>query len=411
MITRLRESVQFKIYFYVILLVAIYSASYDMYVASFPLLQAHFQANTGHIQFSLTIFVLASVITGIPVGILSDLYGRKKCLIGLIILAFIGTWMCVFSINLYEFYVGRGLQGIGGAGIFVVAISIPRDLLKGEAFLKVWQWLTLIFYIAPSIASAIGGYLAFHFNWQSTFWVILILALFALGVILFTFKETSSPIKNTDDGSSKTKIIQNYKRVGLDPKFLTYCYITAVTWAGMALYYVITPFIVMSQLGHTAVFFGWMMFSMVVSGVVGRALQIILFRRFLSLEALTVVFSILNVLSVLSIFLIFLLPGNAVIFILVFSSLAFGFTSSISAVAGSSLALKSFDKSLSATAATLYGLMIDLIIFLVLVISPVLPASALTLAIVLTGLTSLGLLFLWIIYTICPAHQPDAQAH
>ena len=380
-----------KIYFYTLLLVSIYASSYDMYIASFPSLQDFFHTSTGAIQLSLTIFVVAAIFTAVPVGIISDLYGRKKCIIGLIMIAIIGTLLCVFATGIYQFYIGRALQGIAGSGIYIVSISIPNDLLKGEEFLKVWQWLTLAFYIAPSIATALGGYIVYHFNWETVFHVILVICIFALLCIVFTFKETGTIIKRNEETSRRKAILTNYKKVFSNQNFLIYCYVTAVAWAGIAVFYTILPFVIIDHLNYTPVFFGWVTFSMVICGVLGRLVNMTFFIRLMNLEQSVFVFSIMNTLSAALVFLALIFPENVTIYILIISCMLFGFSSSISAISGSSAAFKIFDKSLSASATAIYGLIIDLVIFMGLIVSPMLPASILTLGCILISLTGIGL--------------------
>ena len=385
-----------KIYFYVLLLISIYAASYDMYVASLPSLGTYFHQPSNLIQITITIYAAASIIMVIPIGILSDIIGRKKSLLFLIIIVIIGSIICLQPMkNLYWFYFGRALQGIGGSGIYIVAMSIPKDILQKEDFLKVWQWLTLAFFIAPSIATALGSYIVFHFSWQAIFYVIIILCIITFILIASLFRETKPQKSNTIIANNNLSILTKYKAVFSSRKFLAYSYTTALAWAGMGLYYLFLPFIIVNQFHHNIIIFGWVAFSMVMAGVFGRILNMLVLSKKITLEQTAFNFCILNVFSSLLLLLATITPPELSFYLIIISSIIFGFSASISAIAGSSIALSTFDKTLSATATAVYGLMIDCVIAAVLAIGPIFSTSINTLSIIMVTLTISALVFVY----------------
>ncbi len=383
---------QFKIFFFVLFMISIYAASYDMYSASLPVLEHYFNVPSNAIQITMTVYAAASLIGTIPIGIFNDILGRKKCALSLLILVASGSLLCLFAPNLKLFYLGRALQGMGGSGLYVVAISIPKDMLQGKEFIATWQWLTLAFYIAPSLATALGGYIVYLFNWQTVFIVILMLCFMLFLCLLLFFQDTG--VKRTS--LNKKNIFDNYKTVLRCKKFLSYSYITALAWAGMGVFYLFLPFIIVNQLHYSTVFFGWVSFSMVMAGVLGRLLNMFLFSRYLSMKQTTWLFCILNVVAALLVLVAVGVPNTLMIYILVPATILFGFSASISSITGSSIAFSIFDQHLSASAAAVYGLMIDLIITFSLLISACLSTSVLMLGFVILGLSISALLLLCI---------------
>jgi MFS transporter, DHA1 family, multidrug resistance protein len=394
---------KFKIYFYVLLLVSMYAASYDMYIASLPSLEIFFNVPSNIIQITIIVYVASGMLAAIPTGIFSDRFGRKKCLIVLISIMSLGTIICLYATNIYWFYVGRALQGIGGSGVYVVAMSIPKDLLSTQDFSKVWQWLTLAFFIAPSIATSLGGYIVFHFSWKMVFILILILCIATLAIIQFTFKETSHPQALKHESKNKKQFLNNYKLVMLNPKFLTYCYVTSLAWAGMGIYYIFLPFIIINQLHQSTIVFGWISFSMIMAGVLGRIVNMSFISRRLTLEQTAVRFCAKAFFASAILLLTLILPEKFSVVIIVCSSVLFGFSSSIAAIAGSTLALNIFDKSLSATTTAVYGLTLDCVIAGSLSIAPLLPTETIMMALMLIGLSGSALAFLYLEHARVPS--------
>ncbi|MDF1757427.1 MAG: MFS transporter [Legionellaceae bacterium] len=393
-----KNKTSFKIYFYVLLLVSMYAASYDMYVASLPSLGTFFNVPSNIIQITIIVYVASGMLAAIPTGIFSDRFGRKKCLIVLISMVLIGSIICLYAPNIYWFYVGRSFQGIGGSGVYIVAMSIPKDLLNKQDFSKVWQWLTLAFFIAPSIATSLGGYIVFHFSWQMVFIIIAILCLSTMAIILFTFKETNHPQALKNESKSKVDVLKNYKLVMLNPKFLTYCYVTSLAWAGMGVYYIFLPFIIVNQLHQSTIVFGWTSFSMLIAGVIGRVVNMSFISKRLTLEQTTVIFCVIALLASAILLFTLILPENLSVRIIIGSSVIFGFSSSIAAIAGSTIALNIFDKSLSATATAIYGLTLDCVIAGSLSIAPLLPTGIIMMSLMLIGLSGIALAFLYLGY-------------
>ncbi|MFT6835565.1 MAG: hypothetical protein ACJA0H_001605, partial [Francisellaceae bacterium] len=202
-----------------------------------------------------------------------------------------------------------------------------------------------------------------------------------------TFKETSSTQESRNKSKIKKSIFKNYKMIILNTKFLTYCYVTSLTWAGMGVYYMFLPFIIVNELHQNTIIFGWISFGMVISGVLGRIVNIFFISKRFTLEKTTIVFCSLAIFSSAILLLTLISSDQSSIIIIICSSMLFGFSSSIAAIAGSTVALNIFDKSLSATATAVYGLTLDLVVASTLAIAPLLATKITMMALMLIGLS------------------------
>ncbi|WP_395946628.1 MFS transporter [Caedibacter taeniospiralis] len=177
------------VYFFAIFLVGVYVCAYDMYISALPLLQKDFGVSIGQSQLTLSLFVIAGAIFAIPAGIISDKFGRKKTLILYCLVVIAGSIVCLFSHNIMLFYIGRILQGVGASGLYIIVVALPKDLLSGSTYIKTWQSMTLLFYLAPSIAGFIGGYIVYFGGWEWVFSRVILVALVTLILVLRYFKE------------------------------------------------------------------------------------------------------------------------------------------------------------------------------------------------------------------------------
>ena len=385
-----------KLYFFVLLLVGVYAAAYDMYAPALPELGQYFNVASGSVQVTMTLYAAAGVVATLPIGWLNDALGRRRCSIILAALVVTGSLLCLGSPGLWLFYLGRILQGIGGSGLYIVAISLPKDILQPKEFLKVWQWLTLIFYLAPSIATAIGGYVVFHLSWKAVFIIISVLSLLTILCVSFFLDETN-PLQQQPDrqpSTNKTTTLKRYRTVVSSSRFMTYSYITALAWAGMGSFYLFLPFII-NTLNGSAMIFGWVAFAMVIAGVCGRLLNLFILSYYYTLEELVRFFCALNVASGLLLFLPLLAPAGLALPLLAGATILFGFSAAIAAIAASSLALSQFDHQHSSAASAIYGLTIDLFITMALVVSTLLPATTAALGSFIVTLCLTGLVLVW----------------
>ncbi|WP_343485860.1 multidrug effflux MFS transporter [Allomuricauda sp. d1] len=110
-------------------------------------------------------------------GPLSDQYGRKPMVYAGFVVFGVASVICLSAPNLEMMVIGRILQGIGLSAHRTIAISIIRDLYKGDYMARVMSFVTAFFILVPVVAPAIGKLILDLFNWQTIFYVHLFLAL------------------------------------------------------------------------------------------------------------------------------------------------------------------------------------------------------------------------------------------
>ncbi|MDD5509326.1 MAG: MFS transporter [Dehalococcoidales bacterium] len=126
-----------------------------------------------------TSFILASVMSLVPFGRLSDIRGRKKILTYGVIIYTISSLLLSFVHSANLLISLRFVQGIGSAMIFATGLAIVTSVFPSGERGKALGISVAMTYSGLSLGPVLGGMLTQHFGWRSIF-----LATIPLGIII-----------------------------------------------------------------------------------------------------------------------------------------------------------------------------------------------------------------------------------
>jgi len=174
---------------YLVLLSALGSFVNDMFTPALPSICRFFGTTASTGQLGLTLGMAGLAIGQILLGPVSDHYGRKSVLAYSIALFIAGGVAIVFSRSITAFILCRLLQGIGAAGGYFLARTVPADLFHGRPLAKLMALVGAINGIAPASAPVLGGIIADAWTWKGVF---IVLSAFAAIILLLLplFKES-----------------------------------------------------------------------------------------------------------------------------------------------------------------------------------------------------------------------------
>lgn len=139
-----------------------------------------------HLSWVVTAYILTSTIAAPLYGKLGDLYGRRNMVFISVAIFLLGSVLCGMASSMGFLIFARALQGLGGGGLFVLALSIVADVIPPRDRGKVQGIFAAVFSISSVVGPLMGGLFVEHFSWRWIFYINLPLGLaavigFALG--------------------------------------------------------------------------------------------------------------------------------------------------------------------------------------------------------------------------------------
>jgi EmrB/QacA subfamily drug resistance transporter len=124
-----------------------------------------------HYSWVFTAYMLASTVTVLIYGKLSDIYGRRLFFLIAMILFLIGSALSGLSHSMTQLILFRALQGLGAGGLMPIAMAIIGDIFPPAQRAKWGAGLTAIFGLATIIGPSLGGIITDNLGWQWVFYV------------------------------------------------------------------------------------------------------------------------------------------------------------------------------------------------------------------------------------------------
>jgi MFS family permease len=133
------------------------------------------------IGLALGIYGLTQGVLQIPLGYLSDKYGRKKVITFGLSLFALGSLLAYLSHNIWLVIIARGLQGAGAIGSTLIALI--SDLTDESQRTKAMAMLGGVIGLSFSVAMVLGPIIASHYDLDGIFLFTLLLALTGIAIL------------------------------------------------------------------------------------------------------------------------------------------------------------------------------------------------------------------------------------
>jgi DHA1 family bicyclomycin/chloramphenicol resistance-like MFS transporter len=245
----------------------------DVVLPSFPDLSDFFQIPPPDVALSVSLFAVSLAFSVMLVGPLSDMWGRKKLLLGGMALAVIGAIGCAVSSE-YSWFLGfRVIQAIG-CGSFSLSHALVQDLFTGHARQRLRIWMVTASGVFISISPLLGTWLQLQLGWQGSFYVFVTLAVLVWLSACRLLKESSS-IRTASRGG----FFRAYWHVCSDVRFMSYWLISALAFACHFSFIVTSPIIFMEHLALSPYEYAWALLLYGVAYVGGGAIANVLHQR------------------------------------------------------------------------------------------------------------------------------------
>ncbi len=162
------------------------------------------------IGLAMGIYGLTQAFLQIPMGMLSDVWGRKRVLALGLSLFIGGSVMAAMATDIYWIVAGRAIQGMGA--IASTGLALVADVSRPEQRAKLMAIIGSSIGLAFMLAFITGPILATQFGLSGLFWITAILAVGAM-VVLFTVVD--EPAKLKQKSYPLSDMLQSVKRFEL----------------------------------------------------------------------------------------------------------------------------------------------------------------------------------------------------
>src|SRR5438093_1552428 len=155
-----------------------------------PTLAGALKASESDLQWFSSAYALVLAVGMLPAGVLGDRFGRKRILLGALMLFGAGSILCAYSVNPAESIAGRVLLEAAGAAIVVMALSVMTVLFSEEERPRaVGIWAAANFLALP-VGPIFGGWLLTNYWWGWIFLMNVPVALLGLLAVLTLVPES-----------------------------------------------------------------------------------------------------------------------------------------------------------------------------------------------------------------------------
>jgi len=222
------------------LLAAFGPLSLDMYLPALPQVADDLSTPASTAQLSLTACLLGLALGQVLVGPLSDVIGRKKPLIIVLIVYAIASLLCAFADNIMVLVILRFIQGASGGAGAVISRAISSDMYQGKALTKFLSMLMLVNGLAPILAPVIGGLILSFSTWHMVFYI---LAAYGTLMVLLSLPLDESLSRGARRRGAFSAIFSDFKALFKTKRFLIMLILQSLTYGVLFSYISASPFI------------------------------------------------------------------------------------------------------------------------------------------------------------------------
>jgi predicted MFS family arabinose efflux permease len=163
----------------------------NMFVPSLPGIAKEFDADFALVNVAVAGYAVATAVSHLMAGALSDRFGRRPVALGALVVFTIASVGCSVAGNIQMFLVCRMLQSAVIAG-YSAALAAIRDTSSSEgAVASRIGYVTSAFAIAPMIGPVFGGALDAHFGWRASFIAFALLGACGIAGVALHLPETN----------------------------------------------------------------------------------------------------------------------------------------------------------------------------------------------------------------------------
>lgn len=248
----------------------------DLYVPSLPAITAYFNTVPHWVQLTIGLYMLGYGVGQFILGVLSDAIGRRSVLLGSAVLYILVSLSAAYSSSIDMLNISRFVQGIGIAGIGVVARAIAMDCFSGLDLTKALTCFSMSWALGPIIGPFVGSYIQHYIDWQGCFYFF---AVYGFVVLLYALIAIPETLSGREPIVMK-RIACNTIGVCLHPAFILGSFSAALIYSVLIVFNVIGPFLIQTVLHFSVIEYGRIALFLGVAYLLGNISNRLLINRY-----------------------------------------------------------------------------------------------------------------------------------
>ncbi len=180
--------------------IALFMAALDNLVVTtaLPVIRSSFNANLSELEWIVNAYTLTFAVLLLTGAALGDRFGRKRVFIVGLAIFTAGSTIAALSTDVTQLIVARAIQGVGGAIILplsltILSAAVPRE--RRALALGAWSGIAGL---AIAIGPLVGGAIAEGLAWQFIFWINVPIGLIAMPLAAYGLTESYGPKARLD---------------------------------------------------------------------------------------------------------------------------------------------------------------------------------------------------------------------
>jgi len=216
----------------------------DINLPGMPLAAQAFGTPISALQRTFSVYVVGLALAQAVYGPLSDAYGRRRLVIGGMILYTVASVACSLAPNVTAFGLARIVQAFGAGAGMVIGRAIVSDIFDGKTAARTFTTIMPIVGASPALSPLVGGYITTYVSWRAPFLFTAALGLLAVVLLAVHIPETV-PKSNRHNDVMRT--FRSYPMLLAQPRFWSYALNLCIGYAAYLGYLAASPVILVSM--------------------------------------------------------------------------------------------------------------------------------------------------------------------
>src|SRR5262245_18758061 len=201
-----------------------------MTLPSLPATAETLEARPETLQLTVTLFLAGFALAQLVHGPLSDRLGRRRVLLGGLVVYIIGGLACWVAPSARLLVAARLLQALGACSGPVVGRAVIRDLYPPERAARVFGYMGTAMALTPILAPIVGGVVHVAYGWRAVYLTLAVLGAVFLGIASRLVPDTNR--RRDPDALRPGHLATNAGDLLRDRTFLGYVLVVSLMFGG-----------------------------------------------------------------------------------------------------------------------------------------------------------------------------------